>query len=578
MPRASKLRRKAFSSSRVRTSTTSPAGSTFDAFTSSSTAAARNSPSASSCEQAADALPRCRRAARRACRTPTSARASSSSSGGSTFSYSSLTVTAAPRVEPSPSSQLTSVVSPDERRMIAALDLVDEPLAAELDDVVAVRAVLGDDVDDGDVALAGRAALDGRQLGDHALQAFELPRDRPPRAPRPRASAPRASSSRPARASPAPANSAVKLQSSASLVGSSYSKSGCSAGRARVRRGGAPEPAADVRLDRLGVDALLADLARRAPASAPCPAGSRGCFTRSARSCVACSTAWWTSSRGDLDRQAARSPSSCSSWVSIGEPLNQSARARRRAGPRRRLACDAVELERGDPGPPHPQGVRARPGPARGRRGAARARALGAEPLRHRAVALPRARPGDVRAPRRRRRAERAREARPRADADRREREADRRRAPEPRGRARDGLSPSTSCCSPPTPAASPRTGARPKLLRDAGGPRRRRPRRRRAVRRADPPRLPGERSRREAAKTVDEYASSWTEPTPSRPTWRARLTSAATPPNLRSSCSRAKPEDRLERKMRARGLEPPRAEAHRDLNPARLPVPPHPR
>jgi hypothetical protein len=29
---------------------------------------------------------------------------------------------------------------------------------------------------------------------------------------------------------------------------------------------------------------------------------------------------------------------------------------------------------------------------------------------------------------------------------------------------------------------------------------------------------------------------------------------------------------------MRARGLEPPRACAHRNLNPARLPVPPHPR
>jgi hypothetical protein len=29
---------------------------------------------------------------------------------------------------------------------------------------------------------------------------------------------------------------------------------------------------------------------------------------------------------------------------------------------------------------------------------------------------------------------------------------------------------------------------------------------------------------------------------------------------------------------MRARGVEPPRAEAHRDLNPARLPVPPRPR
>jgi hypothetical protein len=35
--------------------------------------------------------------------------------------------------------------------------------------------------------------------------------------------------------------------------------------------------------------------------------------------------------------------------------------------------------------------------------------------------------------------------------------------------------------------------------------------------------------------------------------------------------------EASLERVMRVRGLEPPRALAHRDLNPARMPVPPHP-
>ena len=29
---------------------------------------------------------------------------------------------------------------------------------------------------------------------------------------------------------------------------------------------------------------------------------------------------------------------------------------------------------------------------------------------------------------------------------------------------------------------------------------------------------------------------------------------------------------------MRMRGVEPPRAEAHRHLKPARLPIPPHPR
>ena len=33
-----------------------------------------------------------------------------------------------------------------------------------------------------------------------------------------------------------------------------------------------------------------------------------------------------------------------------------------------------------------------------------------------------------------------------------------------------------------------------------------------------------------------------------------------------------------VSREMRARGVEPPRAEAHRDLNPARLPIPPRPR
>ena len=45
---------------------------------------------------------------------------------------------------------------------------------------------------------------------------------------------------------------------------------------------------------------------------------------------------------------------------------------------------------------------------------------------------------------------------------------------------------------------------------------------------------------------------------------------------------SRSRPSRRSRRcsrglRMRARGLEPPRAEAHRDLNPARLPVPPRP-
>ena len=57
----------------------------------------------------------------------------------------------------------------------AVLDLLDEPLGAELDDVVALRgAVVGDEVDDHGVAVGGRAALDGHELGDRALQRLEL--------------------------------------------------------------------------------------------------------------------------------------------------------------------------------------------------------------------------------------------------------------------------------------------------------------------------------------------------------------------------------------------------------------------
>ena len=45
-----------------------------------------------------------------------------------------------------------------------------------------------------------------------------------------------------------------------------------------------------------------------------------------------------------------------------------------------------------------------------------------------------------------------------------------------------------------------------------------------------------------------------------------------------RASLSRSSVPSGPAATVRARGLEPPRAEAHRDLNPARLPVPPRPR
>ena len=99
--------------------------------------------------------------------------------------------------------------------------------------------------------------------------------------------------------------------------------------------------------------------ARRAPAAAPCRAGSRGPSTRSARSCVACSTACCTSSRGNLDRQA--------DAVSV-ELLDlclhrraiESERVERRARGTPRVAWRAWTLETAIRTPPHPQGLRRR--------------------------------------------------------------------------------------------------------------------------------------------------------------------------------------------------------------------------
>ena len=101
--------------------------------------------------------------------------AKSSSSGGSTFSYSSLSVTVAERCVSSPRSPGDLLGVARDEVADPLLDLLDEPLRAELDDVVALaRARVGDDVDDDDVAEARRTAVDRRERGVDLLQRLEL--------------------------------------------------------------------------------------------------------------------------------------------------------------------------------------------------------------------------------------------------------------------------------------------------------------------------------------------------------------------------------------------------------------------
>ena len=199
---------------------------------------------------------------------------------------------------------------------------------------------------------------------------------------------------------------------------------------------------------------------------------------------------------------------------------------------------------RSHPGPPDAQAVRiAEPVDDADRPRARRPGALRAEPQADEPVAVPRARAGD----------------RARIDEVVDENEAMKlRRAPTlvlvtaralrrtrtRRGRpARRGLRRLRDAARRDRTAASPPTGARRVLSRRAR-PLAARARGQRAGRRARSPR-----------------------PAVSDP-----------PARSGSPLDEVLPVPPVARRVRARGVEPPRAEAHRDLNPARLPVPPHPR
>ena len=194
-------------SSRVRDSTSGPAGLTFDAATSASTAFARNafSISASSASRSRSSM-----SARSSAIVSNSLaeRASSSSTSGSTFSLISLTVTSTEDVDSSASSYVTLLVSPADAPTQRFLDLVDERARTELDHRVALRLpARRGDVDDERVAFPRGTPLGGHELGDGVAQRLELLLDELLRHLRVRLARPRAPSSRRRRPSAAPAPS-----------------------------------------------------------------------------------------------------------------------------------------------------------------------------------------------------------------------------------------------------------------------------------------------------------------------------------------------------------------------------------
>ena len=111
-------------------------------------------------------------------------------------------------------------------------------------------------------------------------------------------------------------------------------------------RGGVPEPAADVAVDRLGHDPLLAETLLE-HGIGTLPGRKPGIFTDSARSDVACSTAWWTSWAGTSTFSRTVSPPSSSTCAVIG-PFKQRPRGPSRAlAPARRRAARSRRAARG---------------------------------------------------------------------------------------------------------------------------------------------------------------------------------------------------------------------------------------
>ena len=177
MPRRASERTKPFRSSRVLVSTSGPAGSIFEATTSVSTAAARNAASISSsiCSRKRPSM-----SARSSASVSNSlaARASSSSISGSTFWLIDLSVTSTVAEVSSPSSYATCFVSPTLAPTSAVSTSSTSRPAAELDDGVGLRlSGRADEIDDDGVTRLRGPVGDRHELGDRFAQRVELARD-----------------------------------------------------------------------------------------------------------------------------------------------------------------------------------------------------------------------------------------------------------------------------------------------------------------------------------------------------------------------------------------------------------------
>ena len=150
------------------------------------------------------------------------------------------------------------------------------PEPSSIDRVGLALAVRAAEVDDERVALARLAVVGGHELGDRACERVDLVPDELLGDDRLGARHLEASSSR--RSPGVGCTSTVALKRPRLALARTGARSRTRASRrAQPRpRGGAPEPAADVRLDRLGPEALLADVRDAAPAAAPSPCGSLG--------------------------------------------------------------------------------------------------------------------------------------------------------------------------------------------------------------------------------------------------------------------------------------------------------------